>query len=312
MEQIPTYATASRAETAVKTIHEQKQKIANGFLNNAGILVGVFICFVVVLATTTEVSFNSFESLASLGTNFFLLLFCSYAMYISCSDSGKRAGMRSNIYIEAMKRHERLKRSVVESNKLGRLLEFCVYYVREELRGARIAVLAFAGISYETYEEKWLAADTKSVKESTDISEIQKTAIIEANKIRPIRLSPEMFMPRGKGKTNRAPIGTAPNAKKGFGFALKLLSTVGSVALTLIDFNPSEQSIWVFLASCCTNIAVVVINGFSGYRFGYENIVSDTVSYISDQSDMIEQAIQYIEGHPYEQNQNKLIDEEGT
>jgi hypothetical protein len=296
-------------ETAVKTIHEQKQKLAGGFLNNAGILIGVFICLVVILLSTNEVTVNSFEEILSLGANFFLLLFCSYFMYISCSDSGMRAGKRSRAYDEATKRHERLKRTLVESNMLGRLLEFCVHYVQEELKSARVSVLAFAGVSYADYEGKWLAADTKSVKESTELTEIQKSAIIKANKIHPIRLTPDMFMPRGSGKSGRSPIGKTPNAKKSFGFALKLLITVGTVALTLIEFNPSEQSIWVFLASCSTNLAVVVINGFSGYKFGYENIVSDTVSYISDQSDMIERAIQYVEANPYEENRDKCINE---
>ena len=307
MEKIP--APSATIEAAFNAVNESKQRATKSLLNNAGIFVGVFICFAVILISTNDVTINSFEELASLGLNFFLLLFCSYSMYISCSDSGMRLGLRSSIYKEATKRHETLKRRVVDSNMLGRLLEFCVNYVQEELYSARTSVLAYAGISYEVYAEKWLAVDKKSVAECTTLTEIQKNAIIKANKIRPIRLAPEMFMPRGKGKSNRSPIGATPSAKKGMGFALKLLATVGAVALTLVDFNPSSQSALAFVTSMCTNLTIVIINGFSGYRFGYENIVTDTVNYINDQSDMIERAIHYIEEHPNEQNQNLRTNE---
>jgi hypothetical protein len=40
---------------------------------------------------------------------------------------------------------------------------------------------------------------------------------------------------------------------------------------------------------------VVITNGFSGYKLGYENIVFDTTNYMSDQTDLMEQAIHYFE-----------------
>ena len=44
--------------------------------------------------------------------------------------------------------------------------------------------------------------------------------------------------------------------------------------------------------------AVCVMNGFTGYKFGYENIVFDTVNYMDDQTDLMEQAMQYFDSHP--------------
>ena len=297
MEQIPTKPT--RMENAVTTITEQKKKVAKGLLNNAGILVGIFISFVVVIAVTTEINLNSFEAIAALGLNFFLLLFCSYSMYVSCSDSGMRAGLRTASFGETVKRHDELKRSIIEQNMLGRLLEFCVYYVREELKNTRLSILAFAGLSYNDYESKWLAKDKESVNASSELTEMQKCAIIKANKMHPIRLTPEMIMRRGAGEMQRSPIGKSPRAKKGTGYVVKLFTTICIViATTLIELKPVVESSWVLFASCCLNLAVVIVNGFGGYRFGYENIVTDTVNYINDQSDMLERAIQYVADHP--------------
>ena len=50
---------------------------------------------------------------------------------------------------------------------------------------------------------------------------------------------------------------------------------------------------WLLLKLC-----PVILNGFTGYKFGYENIVYDTVNYMSDQIDLMHQFKQYIEDNP--------------
>ena len=45
-------------------------------------------------------------------------------------------------------------------------------------------------------------------------------------------------------------------------------------------------------------LLAVVMNGFTGYKFGYENIVFDTVNYMDDQTDLMNQAMQYFDAHP--------------
>ena len=41
-----------------------------------------------------------------------------------------------------------------------------------------------------------------------------------------------------------------------------------------------------------------MLNGFAGYKFGYENIVYDTVDYVNDQIDLMHRFKQYIEDNP--------------
>ena len=54
----------------------------------------------------------------------------------------------------------------------------------------------------------------------------------------------------------------------------------------------------MIFASVCLKLVSVIVNGFGGYRTGYENIVIDTVNYMNGQIDLMQQAIQYIEATP--------------
>lgn len=55
---------------------------------------------------------------------------------------------------------------------------------------------------------------------------------------------------------------------------------------------------WAIFASCMLKLLAIVMNGFTGYKFGYENIIFDTVNYIDDQTDLMNQAMQYFDAHP--------------
>jgi hypothetical protein len=65
--------------------------------------------------------------------------------------------------------------------------------------------------------------------------------------------------------------------------------------MTAIVVDFVIEPTWIMFVSCMLRLMLVVLNGFSGYKFGYENIVYDTVNYMDDQTDLMEQAIQYFE-----------------
>lgn len=50
---------------------------------------------------------------------------------------------------------------------------------------------------------------------------------------------------------------------------------------------------WATFAACC-----VIFNGFMGYQMGYENITVDTVNYMQDQKDLMQQLIEYASTTP--------------
>lgn len=300
MDKIPSGGSVSEPpksfEESVVLNHTNRRRAVKGILNNAGIFVGVFLMFAVVVVVTTDIRLTTFEEIAALLLDFFILLFCSYSMYVNCSDSGMRAGLISATYTEPLKKYEGLKRRVIDEGMQSMLPAFCRHYVEEELKNARIAVLAIVGFSYEEYLEKYIGQDHDAINKSPTLSKAQKKALTRANAIQPIRLTPEMIMRRGRGNGRRAPLGMTPEKKKGIAFGFKFVTTfIVSLFMVAIVFDIVAEPTWAIVASACLKLATIVVNGFGGYKMGYENIVCDTVNYMSDQTDLMEEAVKYIE-----------------
>lgn len=298
MEKIPTRVQEKSVsiESAVLLGEKTKKKIAKGFLNYAGLLVGIFLLFVVAVVLTTDVKLSSFHDFAALSLAFFVLLFCSYAMYINCADSGMRAGLLSETYCGITAKYDALKQHIVERKIQDKLPEFCRWYVENELKNTRSRILADAAVVYDTYAEKYMGQDKKVIMADANLSQIQKDAVLRANRISPIRLSTEMIFKRGRGSSHRSPLGTKPETKKKVVFATKFLRTcVTSLFMGVIALEMVATPSWTMFASVCLKLLTVILNGFFGYKFGYENIVVDTTNYISDQIDLMEQFLQYVE-----------------
>ncbi len=271
-----------------------KSRLKKGFLNYAGVFVGIFLMFAVIVIVTTDITLTSFSELAALGLDFFLLLFCSYSMYISCTDSGMRAGLASKLYNDLLNAYEEYKKKILECGYQARLPEFCRYYIEEELKNSRLEILAVVGLSYESYIEDYLKLDDSDIDNRTDLSSAQKEAIKKASGIKPIKLTPEMIMKRGRGSSRRSPLGMRPETKKYIQFGSKFITTfLVALIMSMIMLDIVVEPTWVIFASCMLKLLAVVMNGFAGYRFGYENIVKDTVNYINDQIDLMKQSLLY-------------------
>ena len=70
----------SKFEESVVAENQVKNKLKKGFLNYAGIFVGVFLMFAVVVIVTTDISLTSFEEMAALG----LISSCSFSAPTLC------------------------------------------------------------------------------------------------------------------------------------------------------------------------------------------------------------------------------------
>jgi hypothetical protein len=259
----------------------------------------VFILFVVIVVMTTDVRFVSSADLAALGLDFFLLLFCSYLFYVCCADNGTKAGLVSEAFKKALERFKNLKKRIIESSLHTRMREFCTHYITEELKETRMLYLAVAGIGYDEYLEKYSKLDNEGVDAACDLAPAQKKAVKKANKVSPVKLTPNMIMKQGRGMHRRSPLEINPLAKKSFVFSAKFVRmSVLSICMSVIAFDVIAEPTWVIFVSVCLKLVSVTINGFDGYKAGYDNIAIDTVNYLESQSDLMEQAIQYIESHP--------------
>lgn len=299
MNQINNDKTPKDVGQAVERVGKTQRKVTRNILNNAGTIVGIFIIFVVIVVFTTDIKLTGAMKWAELSLVFFILLFCSYSMYVNYASSGTRAGKNSETFINSYTNYDTTKKKIVENKYQTRLPEFCRYYIKEELTNARNAILSEVGIDFDTYLKEYIGKDKTYLETDNKLSKSQIEAILKANAVKPIKLTPEMIMKRGRGNGSRNPLGIKPETKKKIHLSTKFTTTAitsfitGVIVLDVI-INPT----WATFAACCLKVLLVVLNGFMGYKMGYENIVVDTVEYMNDQVDLMNQLIQYIEAHP--------------
>lgn len=290
-----TKAAPDSLENKVLRENSKVKRRFRSFMNNAGIVVGVFIVFCVIVITTTDIRLASISEITNLGISFFLLLFCTYSMHVTCSDSGMKAGMESVVYKTAISTYDEKKRFLIDGDMQAHLHDFCHDYIARELKNTRMRYLAVVGFTYEEYTEKYMTMDKEQVL-ALELSKTQKRAILKANSIKPVTLTPEMFVRKISGDGRRAPLGINPRTKKKVHFASKFMSSlIISLGVVMVVIDVTKNPTWSVLATIVLETTVVITNGFSGYKFGFENIVIDTVEFVSDQTDLIDEAIRFIE-----------------
>lgn len=276
-------------------ITDSRKKLSQYILGNARIFMIVLILFVVVVVMTTDIKMMTISSAADLGFEFFVLMFASYGMYICCADGGIEKGYAAEVYTKAIKRFDDLK-DKIEKSFLHRIEEFCAHYVDEELRKTRMQHLSVVCITYEEYIYKYVSLCKKELKQLPELKKSQRKAILKANKVKRIKLTPERIMTIGRSVRARSPLSITPETIRNIVFGKKFVKmsfvTIG-VSLIALDviMNPS----WAMFALVCLKLVSVVINGFGGYKDGFVNITVYTVNYVNNQSSLMQQAIQYIE-----------------
>ena len=274
----------------------EKKKISRVLFNNARAFIGAFIIFAVIVVMTTDITLISSEEISSLGLDFFLLLICTYSFYSLCADSGMKAGLSSNTYKGAVERFGSLKKTLLDSLKYTRMNEFCAYYVEEDLKQTRLQYLSVASLSYDVYLQKYSKLTKREVLDRVELSDVQQYAVIKANKIKPVKLTPKMIMTQGRSAHSRSPLPISPGVKRAFIFGATFTKIATfSVCLSAISFEIITNPSWVIFASVCIKLVSIVINGFGGYKDGNANITVDTVDYLECQSDLMEQAIHFID-----------------
>jgi hypothetical protein len=261
----------------------------------------VFILFTVVVVMTTDIKFVTISSLRDLGLEFFILLFASYGMYVCCTDGGIKRGYSTEAYKASVGRFREL-RERIEKTMLTRMGEFCNHYVDEELKKARMQYLSVVCITYEEYMEKYVKFGNKDIDALSDLTSLQKKAIKKANGVRKIKLTPEKIMTQGKTVHTRSALSASPETMKNIALGVKIFKmSVISICMSMVALDIILEPSWTVFAGVCLKLATVVINGFDGYKDGYNNITVHTVNYVNNQSALMQQALLYAEANPIAQ-----------
>lgn len=288
-----------RQPTSMEKINRAQRRVTRSLVNNVAWFVGFFIIFIVIVVFTTDINLSSGLGWAQFGLTFFILMFCTYSMFVNFYSSGVRAGKSTDAYNEAHKHYDELKKTVIDRKMQGRLTEFCRYYIDDELKSARTAILTEVGISYSEYQKEYCGKDKKTLQNDERLSAVQVSSILRANKTKPVKLTPEMILRRGRGSASRSPLGVKPETKRALTFGSKFCTTCLTSVLTgIIMLDVIVNPTWATFAACCLKLLPIVLNGFLGYKSGFDNITVSTINYIGDQSDLLQRAIQYIESTP--------------
>lgn len=277
-----------------------KRKMAQGLAKNARTIVIVFLLFVVVVVMTTNIKLVTLTEIADLSLQFFLILSVSYGMYIICSGGGASSAVSTEAYSKAHARFRDLHDQILNDDLQTRLGEFCEHYIAEDLKSARMHYIAPAGLSYSEYENRWATLSDKELNLIAELTDMQKKAIRNANRVRPITLTPRMLLRElDRSSNRRQPFGIDPGLKRRFIVGGQLAKmTLVSVGVTFIALDLIIDATWTVFATVLLKLASVIFIGFTGFEDGYNNIIVDTVGYLNNQSDLMIMAMRYIETHP--------------
>ena len=288
-------STPKESSSRIEQIFEKEQGIrkwmAKSIVGYGGIAISMFLMFITVMVVTTDITI-SLSSIAQLSTDFFLLLFCSYASYICCSDSGTKAGKLSKIYIETLSKFEELRQTIIDKSIHCILGDFCKEYIATDLRNAKSYYLVMAGIDYDDYIREYSSLEDSQIEELTGLSTAQKKALMSANAVKPIKLYPEQIIRSGGSNFRRSPLQISPALRKRANYIVKFVSIVGiTLGMSLIALNDINGSSWTIFVMICVKLGSVLYNCFSGYKNGFENIVIHSVDYMQEQISLMQQAI---------------------
>ena len=277
----------------LEPITSERKNVTQYIFRNARPILIAFILFVVIVVMTTDIRLVTISSLTDLGLEFFILLFCSYGMYICCTDGGVKSGCDTDLYKNAVKRFDELKYQI-EASLLSKMNDFCVHYINEELKQTRMHYLGVSCIPYDTYIEKYAKLGKKDIDALTELTSLQKKAVKKANSLRPIKLTPEMILTQGKTAHSRSALAANPGTMKNVAFTVKIFKmSFISICMPLIALDVIMEPSWIVFAEVCLKLFTVVLNGFDGHKDGYNNITVHTVNYVNNQCSLMQQAIQY-------------------
>lgn len=292
-----------------------KKRVTKSILSYAGTFISLLLIFIAIAVLTTEVNLTSAVEVVELGLTLFILIFCAYSMYVNLANSGEKAAKSGKAYIDTETKYDSTKKIIKDEKMQSRGSEFCNYWSREELKNTRCQFLDEVGIDFDVYMKSYVGKTKEELEQIKELSNAQIDAIVAANNIKAIKLTTDMFFKRGRGASGRKPLGIKPKTKKTISYIVKLITTIltmsitGVIALELI-VNPT----WATFAEVCLKILPIILNGIMGYKMGYENIAVDTVNYMLDQIDLMEEFIQYVRLNPvpqvFEDEENKTSEPE--
>lgn len=275
----------AEAESAPVTLGNRSNL---SMMEKAGYAIAAAILLVVIVVMTADIKVITIQRAADLSVSFFVLVFCSYGMYVNMYRSGMLAGEKTSSYKKVCEEYDQIRADLKKCNLQKRLTEFCIEYVEIEHRARIEEILLPADISWEEYDTCRHLSKAEIMEKG--YTRAQFCRIRAANRVRPIKLTPEMLYKQGRMPVKRGALHTQPAVKRRGDFIKKLVTTaMTSGATGFIAFELFSELTWRTVCSVSFKLLMVALTGYSGYTRGYDNIATDSVLYTQDQIDLLRQ-----------------------
>ena len=264
------------------------EKIITSVVERSGYVIAAAILLVVILVMTTDIRFITAQSVADFSATFFVLMFCSYGMYMNMYRNGMISGERLKEYKDVCKRYDEVRDKIKSADVYKRLADFCREYVDNDRRARIEEALSFSGVSYDEFLRYQHLG--RAALKAEGLCDTQIRRIRSAKRIRPIKLTPAMLYKQGKGATRFKALHTPPSERRKRDSIFKFITNALSYGMTgFIAFEMFSDPSFKTLCTVAFKLLMIGYTGYSGYVRGYDNIVTDTVLYINDQIDLLEQ-----------------------
>ena len=257
-------------------------------MEKMGYFIAAVILLVVIVVMTTDIRAITVQNVKDLSLSMFVLIFCSYYMYVNMYKSGMIAGEKMEIYKDVCRSYDNIRVEIITQDTQKELSQFCRDYVKRELQDRIEEVLMPASVSLVEYEE-YKHLEEEDLKEK-GLSKLQLHRVKMANKIRPIKLTPEMLCKQGRVPIKRGAMHVQPHKRRKSDYIAQFVSTaLTSGAMGFIVFEVFVNPSWSTVCAVTFKVLTVAITGHAGYMRGYDNIVTDTVLFTQDQIDFLKQ-----------------------
>ncbi len=288
MERMPSGSTPG--EKLMGSIESGKQKGVRMAMDNMWLIVTFLALAVIVTVMTTDISMESVADLTAIGQEFFVLLFCAYIVYLSWGGHGAKQGAATKVYTEACNRYNEIRGRIVDESLQVHLADFCRDQIEAELKATRLNIICSSGLDYKIYETFIGKSEDEIRNSDIKLSEAQVKAILRANKVKPIRFTPEMLLQKDKRSFSRSFICVDPVTVQRVSNLWRLVSSAAITFLvTITAFDASASVDWSVIGEALFKLATVLYGGFCGYQSNYENMTVRAVRFINAQSDYLEQ-----------------------
>jgi|GEM_PF-5384866 len=261
-------------------------------------IVGVVLIIAIVLLNFVTIDFGISARWREFTTNSVLLIVCTYWFSINFGEYGTQTGYDSDKYKVNLANYNALKTTIQSTKNILILPKFCQEWTENKLVRDRQNALYEVGIEYEDYIAKGYNKLSQQEIKNSDLTDLEKIAIENANNIKPTVLDPAKLINirRQKTKQSTSATGRVPTDKIPLIRGKMLLNTVlNSILACGIIISTAAQGTFLAIAICVFKIAIMVVFAFRAYLKHYSIIAEEMSEYIDSLSEYLKEFIKWCE-----------------